>query len=60
MKVEILDTCTACGQCSSINAQVFIPRDGTVLVNNEAVDYNQEDCLAAAEICPVGAISIYE
>lgn len=60
MKVEILETCTACGHCSAINSQVFIPSDGTVLVNNDMVDYNQEDCLSAAEICPVGAISIYE
>lgn len=60
MKVEILDTCVACGLCSSICSQVFIPSDGTVSVNDKIVDAYQEDCLDAAEQCPVGAIMVYE
>lgn len=59
MKVEILDTCTACGLCESINSDVF-KVNGMTHANNNMVKGNEQDCRDAAAQCPVGAIKIYE
>ncbi len=58
MIVEILDTCTACGLCESINSEVF-KVNGILHVNQNNVSGNEQDCIDAAAQCPVGAIKIY-
>ncbi len=59
MQVEILDTCTACGLCESINSDVF-KVNAISHVNNSKILGNEQDCLDAATQCPVGAIKITE
>ncbi len=59
MKVEILDTCTACGLCESLNSDVFKVSD-KAHVNNMNIMGNEKDCYDAAQQCPVGAIKITE
>lgn len=59
MKVEILSGCIGCGACEAINSEVFEVLD-TVQVNQDAVLGNEEDCLIAAEACPVNVIKIIE
>ena len=58
MIVEILDTCTACGLCESINSEVF-KVNGISHVNQNNVSGNEQDCIDAAAQCPVGAIQIH-
>ena len=59
MKIEILNTCTACGLCENVNSDVF-QVNGISKVNNNKISGNEEDCRNAAAQCPVGAIKIYE
>jgi ferredoxin len=59
MRVEILDGCIACGACEAINSEVFEVTD-SVHVNDENVNGNEDDCLIAAEACPVNVIKIVE
>ncbi|MDD3436770.1 MAG: ferredoxin [Candidatus Gastranaerophilales bacterium] len=59
MKVEILDTCTACGLCESINNEVFKVND-MAHVTNSKIKGNEDDCRLAAAQCPAGAIIISE
>ena len=59
MKVEILNGCIACGACEAINSEVFEVTD-TVMINQDAVSGNEEDCMIAAEACPVNVIKIIE
>lgn len=58
MIVEILDTCTACGLCESINSEVF-KVNGISHVNQNNVSGNEQDCIDAAAQCPVGAIQLH-
>lgn len=57
MNVEILESCTACGLCESINSDVF-KVNGKAQVNNNKIKGNEQDCKMAAEQCPMGAIKI--
>ena len=57
MNVEILDTCTACGLCETINSDVFKVSD-KAHVNHSNIIGNEQDCMDAAAQCPVGAIKI--
>ena len=59
MQVEILDTCTACGLCESINSDDF-KVNAISHVNSSKISGNEQDCLDAATQCPVGAIKITE
>lgn len=59
MIVEILDNCTACGLCESINSDVF-KVNAISHVNSSKISGNEQDCLDAATQCPVGAIKITE
>ncbi|HSA06981.1 MAG TPA: ferredoxin [Candidatus Gastranaerophilales bacterium] len=59
MKVEIIPGCIACGACVAINSDVFELSD-TIHVHQDKVYGNEEDCLAAAEACPVNVIKIKE
>lgn len=59
MKVEILPNCTGCGLCESINSEVFQVNE-TAHVNNNKIKGNEQDCISAANQCPVGAILISE
>lgn len=57
MKVSILDTCTGCGACATINPDIF-EVDEIAHVNQENVEENEIDCYDAAQACPVNAIQI--
>ena len=59
MQVEILDTCTACGLCESIDSDVF-KVNAISHVNSSKISGNEQDCLDAATQCPGGAIKITE
>ena len=59
MNVEILDTCTGCGLCESINSDVF-KVDDIAHVNQAMVEENEQDCRNAAAQCPAEAIKISE
>lgn len=59
MNVEIMDTCTACGLCESINSDVF-KVNGMARVFSGRIRGNEADCKKAANLCPVGAIIISE
>ncbi len=59
MKVEIMETCTGCGLCESINSDVF-KVNGMAKVHNGHIQGNEKDCREAALQCPVGAIIINE
>lgn len=59
MKVEILEGCTGCGLCASINSDVF-KINGIAHVNNSKIKGNESDCRSAAAQCPADAIKIYD
>lgn len=59
MQVEILTGCISCGFCESINSEVF-ELNKIAHVNVENIVGNEEDCRAAAELCPVEVIKIIE
>lgn len=60
MKVTILDGCTTCGACVSINSDVFQFEEGQVQVHDEYIKGNEIDCIDAAVNCPVNVIQIEE
>lgn len=57
MKIEILQGCIGCGVCETINSEVFI-LNTVVHVIKENIIGNEDDCMTAAEICPVSVIKI--
>lgn len=57
MKVKIEDGCIACGACESICDAVFSIED-TAVVNEAAVDANEDCVKEAADACPVGVIVV--
>lgn len=57
MKVDILPSCNGCGICESLNSDVF-KVNGIAHVNSENISGNENDCIAAADQCPVNAIKI--
>ena len=57
MNVTIMDSCTGCGACESVNSDVFTV-DTKAHVNESAIEDNKQDCIDAALICPVNAIWI--
>lgn len=59
MKVSILETCTGCGACATINSDVFEVNE-IAHVNFENIDGNEQDCYDAAMACPVNAIIVEE
>ncbi len=59
MRVEIIEGCTACGLCESINSDVF-KVNGKAHVNNDKIKGNEQDCREAAAQCPVNVIKIHE
>lgn len=60
MHIEILKSCMSCGHCTLVNENVFEIKNNIVIVNSENIKGNEHDCRLAAEICPAGAIKIYE
>ena len=59
MNISIHKNCTGCGLCESINSDVF-KVNGIAHVNNDMIKGNEQDCINAAEQCPVSAIKINE
>lgn len=59
MKVIIEDGCISCGACESVCDAVFTVEDIAV-VNETAVDSNQDCVKEAADACPVSVIKIQE
>lgn len=59
MKVEILESCTGCGLCATINSDVF-KVNAMAHVNSAHIQGNESDCRSAAAQCPVNAIKIYD
>ncbi len=57
MKVRIEDGCIACGACESFCEAVFKVED-VAIVNQDAVEGNEEAVKEAADACPVGVIVI--
>lgn len=57
MKVRIEDGCIACGACESFCDAVFKVEDVAV-VNQDAVDANEDAVKEAADACPVGVIVV--
>jgi ferredoxin len=53
------DICTGCGECADICPEIFKLVDGIARVKADLVAPAQEEtCRAAAEACPVEAITI--
>jgi len=59
MKVEILPGCIACGACVSINSDIFELTD-TIHVHEDQITGHEDECLVAAEACPVNVIKVTE
>jgi ferredoxin len=57
MKIEILQGCTGCGACETINSEVFF-LNSRAHVQEENIIGNEDDCITASEICPVNVIKI--
>ena len=57
MKVNVNESCIACGACESICEAVFSVED-VAKVNASAVAANEDCVKEAADACPVGAIEI--
>lgn len=57
MKVKVTDDCISCGACESICDAVFTVEDIAV-VNESAVDSNEDCVKEAADACPVSAIIV--
>ncbi len=57
MKVKVEDSCIACGACESICDAVFSVEDKAV-VNESAVNENEDCVKEAADSCPVQAIVV--
>lgn len=57
MKVRIEDGCIACGACESFCEAVFKIEDVAV-VNQDAVEANEDAVKEAADACPVGVIVV--
>lgn len=60
MNLTISDKCVGCGACSAINPDIFEFYNNSVTVNQEFVDYHEDDCIDAVLNCPVNAISVDE
>ncbi len=59
MEITINDDCTACGICEDICPEVFELGDIKAFVKNNPVpEEYHDDCMEAAEECPVEAIEI--
>ena len=53
------DICTGCGECADICPEVFEMMDAISRVKADPVPATEEDtCRAAADACPVEAITI--
>lgn len=59
MKIEILPGCISCGACEAINSEVFELND-EIHVHEENIVGNEDDCIAAADACPVNVIKVTE
>ncbi|MDD3013538.1 MAG: ferredoxin [Candidatus Gastranaerophilales bacterium] len=59
MKVEILPGCIACGACEAINGEVFIINEIAHVIE-ENITGNEDDCVTAADACPVNVIKVIE
>lgn len=57
MKVKIEEGCIGCGACESVCGEVFSVEDVAV-VNEAAVEANEDCVKEAAESCPVGVIVV--
>lgn len=58
MNVKILVSCIGCGACAQIASEVFDINWHYAVLNEFKVADNEDLCIDAAIICPVGAIKI--
>lgn len=58
MKVTITDDCTGCGVCETIAPDVFVIEDDKAIVNEDAIEGNEDEVREAAAECPDEAIKI--